>query len=226
MNSYEMKQTRNMKSTVLKALLFSLLLGPVQAQDAARAKSLLDEVYNKVKSYENIVVDFKFDLYNSEADVRQETRGDVTLKGDMYYLNYMGAEQLYDGKKVYTVVPENEEVTIEDRTDDNSSVSPSQMLTFYREGHQYEWDILQNVQGRKIQYVKLIPIDSNSETESILLGIDVETKHIYKLIETGKNGTKTTITVNSFKTDQPLSESLFTFNEKKYKDEGYYIIRN
>ena len=64
-----------MKSTVLKALLFSLLLGPVQAQDAARAKSLLDEVYNKVKSYENIVVDFKFDLYNSEADVRQETRG-------------------------------------------------------------------------------------------------------------------------------------------------------
>ena len=100
------------------------------------------------------------------------------------------------------------------------------MLTFDREGHQYTWDILQNVQGRKIQYVRLTPIDSNSETASILLGIDVETKHIYKLIETGKNGTKTTITVNSFKTDQPLSQSLFTFDEKKYTDEGYYIIRN
>jgi len=215
-----------MKSRLLPALLLTLFLGPVQAQDAAKAKALLDDVYNKVMGYQNIVVDFKFDLYNSEADVRQETRGDVTLKGDMYYLNYMGAEQLYDGKKVYTVVPENEEVTIEDRTDDGGSVSPSKMLTFYREGHKYEWDILQNVQGRKIQYVRLIPIDSNSETESILLGIDVETKHIYKLIETGINGTKTTITVNSFKTDQPLSESLFTFNEKKYKDEGYYIIRN
>lgn len=215
-----------MKSILLPALLLTLFLGPVQAQDAAKAKALLDDVYNKVMGYQNIVVDFKFDLYNSEADVRQETRGDVTLKGDMYYLNYMGAEQLYDGKKVYTVVPENEEVTIEDRTDDGGSVSPSKMLTFYREGHKYEWDILQNVQGRKIQYVRLIPIDSNSETESILLGIDVETKHIYKLIETGINGTKTTITVNSFKTDQPLSESLFTFNEKKYKDEGYYIIRN
>jgi outer membrane lipoprotein-sorting protein len=215
-----------MKSRLLPALLLTLFLSPVQAQDAAKAKALLDEVYNKVMGYQNIVVDFKFDLYNSEADVRQETRGDVTLKGDMYYLNYMGAEQLYDGKKVYTVVPENEEVTIEDRTEDGGSVSPSKMLTFYREGHKYEWDILQNVQGRKIQYVKLIPIDSNSETESILLGVDVETKHIYKLVETGINGTKTTITVNSFKTDQPLSESLFTFNEKKYKDEGYYIIRN
>jgi hypothetical protein len=28
-------------------------------------------------------------------------------------------------------------------------------------------------------------------------------KHIYNLIEMGKNGTKTTLTVNSFKTNQP-----------------------
>ncbi len=215
-----------MKQQPLFFLLALMVSGLVQSQQADKAKALLDEVYDKVRGYENIVVDFKFDLYNSEADVRQETRGNVTLKGDMYYLNYMGAEQLYDGKKVYTVVPENEEVTIEDKSQDSGTVSPSEMLTFYKEGHSYAWDILQNVQGRKIQYVKLTPIDSNSEVASILLGIDVETKHIYKLIETGKNGTKTTITVNSFKTNQPLPKSLFTFDEKKYTDEGYYIIRN
>ena len=100
------------------------------------------------------------------------------------------------------------------------------MLTFYKKGHTYSWDILQNVQGRKIQFVKLIPIDTNSTIESILLGIDAETKHIYRLIETGANSTKTTITVNSFKTNQPLSKTLFTFDENKYKEEGYYIIRN
>jgi outer membrane lipoprotein-sorting protein len=216
----------NMKRISFLILLICLTQGHLTAQEGAKAKALLDEVYNKVKGYDNIVVDFKFDLYNSEADVSQETRGNVTLKGNMYYLNYMGAEQLYDGKKVYTIVPENEEVTIEDKSEDGGTVSPSKMLTFYREGHTYDWDILQNVQGRKIQYVRLTPIDSNSEVAAILLGIDVETKHIYKLIETGKNGTKTTITVNSFKTDQPLSKTLFTFDEKKYTDEGYYIIRN
>jgi len=215
-----------MKLKLFLIFLVCLAAGQLHGQDAEKAKALLDEVYDKVKGYENIVVDFKFDLYNSEADVRQETRGNVTLKGDMYYLNYMGAEQLFDGKKVYTIVPENEEVTIEDKSDDSGTVSPSKMLTFYKEGHTYDWDILQNVQGRKIQFVKLTPIDSNSEVASILLGIDVETKHIYKLIETGQNGTKTTITVNSFKTDQPLSKTLFTFDEKKYTDEGYYIIRN
>ena len=196
------------------------------AQNSAKAKTLLDQVYNKVMSYDNIFVDFKYSLHNEEANINTETRGDVTMQGDKYLFNYLGSKQLYDGEKVYTVVPENEEVTIEDKLDDENTITPSKMLTFYKQGHTYDWDILQNVQGRKIQFVKLTPIDTNSEIKSILLGVDVETKHIYKLIETGKNGTKTTITVNSFKIDQPLSKTLFTFDENKYKNDGYYIIRN
>lgn len=196
------------------------------AQDAAKAKALLDEVYNKVQGYDNIEVTFKYTLENNEANINQETRGDVTMEGDKYLFNYLGSQQVFDGKKVYTIVPENEEVTIDDKSDEENTITPSKMLTFYKKGHIYAWDILQNVQGRMVQYVKLTPIDTNSEIASILLGIDAQTKHIYKLIETGKNGTKTTITVNSFKTNQPLSKTLFTFDEAKYKDEGYYIIRN
>ena len=196
------------------------------AQSSDKAKALLDDVYNKVKSYDNIYVDFKYVVNNTEADINQETRGDVTLEGEKYLFNYLGSKQFYDGNKVYTIVPENEEITIEDKSEDENTVTPSKMLTFYKQGHNYEWDILQNIQGKKIQYVKLTPIDTNTEIKSILLGIDVETKHIYKLIETGKNGTTTTITVNSFKTDQPLSKTLFTFDEDKYKNDGYYIIRN
>jgi outer membrane lipoprotein-sorting protein len=214
---------------MMKKLLFlALMAGATCAmgQNSDKAKLLLDEVYVKVKSYENIMVDFKYVLSNTEAGINNETRGDVTMEGEKYLGNFFGSKQLFDGKKVYTIVPENEEVTIEDQSNDENALTPSKMLTFYKKGFNYQWDILQNVQGKKIQFIKLIPIDSNSEIKSILLGIDVETKNIYKLIETGKNGTTTTITVNSFKTNQPLSKTLFTFDENKYKDEGYYIIRN
>ncbi|CAM3506424.1 LolA family protein [Zobellia roscoffensis] len=196
------------------------------AQNSEKAKALLEDVYAKVKSYDNIYIDFKYVLNNAEAGINQETRGDVTLQGDKYIGNFFGTTLLYDGSKVYTIIPENEEVTIEDKSNDENALTPAKMLTFYREGHNYEMDILQNVNGRKIQYVKLTPIDTNSEIKTILLGIDAETKHIYKLIETGENGTTTTITVNSFKTDQPLSKTLFTFDEAKYKNDGYYIVRN
>ena len=196
------------------------------AQNSQKAKTLLDEVYTNVTSYENIFIDFNYTLENTEANIKQETKGNVTLKGDKYLANLFGATQLFDGSKVYTVVPDNEEVTIENPSEEENTVTQSKMLTFYKTGHNYQWDILQNVNGRKIQFVKLIPIDTNTEIKSILLGVDAQTKHIYRLIETGKNGTKTTITVNSFKTNQPLSKSLFTFDEAKYKNEGYYIIRN
>jgi len=214
-----------MKKIFFIAVAF-LSINLVNAQNSEKAKSLLDDVYNKVQGYDNIFVDFKYVLNNQEAGINDETRGDVTMQGDKYVANFFGAQQIYDGSKVYTIVPENEEVTIEDKSEDDDTITPSKMLTFYKQGHTYKWDILQNIQGRKIQFIKLIPIDTNTEISSILLGIDAETKHIYKVIETGKNETMTTITVNSFKTNQPLSKTLFTFDEDKYKDEGYYIIRN
>ncbi len=214
---------------IKKALaLFTIITFGISSygQNSQKAKALLDEVYTNVTSYDNIFIDFNYTLENTEANIKQETKGNVTLKGDKYLANLFGATQLFDGSKVYTVVPDNEEVTIENPSEEENTVTPSKMLTFYKTGHNYEWDILQNVNGRKIQFVKLIPIETNTEIKSILLGIDDQTKHIYRLIETGKNGTKTTITVNSFKTNQPLSKSLFTFNEAKYKNDGYYIIRN
>ncbi len=197
------------------------------SQDSGKAKTLLDDVYNKVNGYDNIFVDFKYILDNTAENIHQETRGDVTLQKDKYIFNYLGATQMYDGQKIYTIVPENEEVTIENKNEiEEGAITPSKMLTFYREGYKYKWDILQNIKGRKIQYIKLTPIDTNAEIKEILLGIDAQTKHIYNLImKTGDNDTKTTITVNSFKTNQPISKTLFTFDAKKYEDSGYYIIR-
>ena len=211
------------KITALTFLTLGML--SLNAQNSQKAKTLLDEVYNQVIAHDNIYIDFEYVLENLDANTKSGTQGDVTLKGNKYKANLFGSTQLYDGSKVYTIVPDNEEVTIEDRSDD-TNVTPSEMLTFYRKGHSYAWDIQQNIKGRKIQFVKLVPIDTHTEIKSILLGIDQDTKNIYKLIETGNNGTKTTITVNSFKTDQSLSQSFFTFDEAEYKSNGYYIVRN
>ncbi|WP_103070581.1 LolA family protein [Aquimarina sediminis] len=202
-------------------LLFVLCVTTIQAQSA---KGLLDEVSTKVKNYNNIAISFKYAINNPAESVSQETRGDVTLKGNKYVLNLMGTERMYDGKKLHVIIPEDEEINISTQNEgDDEGITPSKMLTFYEEGYSYKMDIVQNVKGRKIQYVKLTPIDSKSDLKEILLGIDKQTKHIYKLIQKQNNGTNITITVNSFKTNQPLSETLFVFDKSKY--ENYYINR-
>ena len=207
------------KAAILFVLLFSVNL--VQAQDA---KKLLNEVSAKVKSYDNIIIDFKWNLSNEKEKVNQETRGDVTIAGDKYLLNMLGTTRMFDGKKIYAIVPEDEEVTISNyNPQDDKDITPSKLLTFYEKGYTYKTDIVQTVKGRKIQYIKLSPIDSKAEIKNILLGIDVQTKHIYRLIQIDDNGTKYTLTVNSMKTNEPLSKTLFTFDKAKYEKEGYYI---
>jgi outer membrane lipoprotein-sorting protein len=193
-----------------------------QAQNSQKARNLLDEVSAKVKSYDNIAIDFKYSLTNPKENLNQESKGNVIMQGNKYVLNFMGVTKIYDGKKIYNIVPEDEEISIS-KFDENEedAVTPSKMLTFFNHGFKYSWDILQNVRGRKIQYVKLVPTSSKDERKEIYLGIDVQTKHIYNLMEIGKNGSKTTITVNSFKTNQPLSKNQFTFAESKYPN--YYI---
>lgn len=194
------------------------------AQNAEKAKQLLDEVSAKVDGYENVLIDFKYSLENPSENLNRETRGDVSLKGEKYLLNIMGTTRIFDGKKVYAIIPENEEINISTyNPKDDNSLTPSKMLTFYKKGYNYNWDITQDIKGRKIQYIKLIPTDKSSEIKNILLGIDKQTKNIYNLIQTQKDGSIITITVSSFKTDQPLPESLFEFKEGRYKD--YYINR-
>ncbi|MCJ7757126.1 MAG: outer membrane lipoprotein carrier protein LolA [Gillisia sp.] len=196
----------------------------VNAQDTTKAEILLNEVSSKVKSYDNMVIDFKYTLENSAENMSQETRGDVSINGDRYVLNLMGTTQIFDGKKIYTIIPEDQEINISNYVaEDDNNITPSKMLTFYQEGYTYKWDVTQDIKGRKIQYIKLTPIDSNADVKNILLGIDSQTKHIYNLIQTQDNGTKITITIKSFKTNQPLAKTLFTFKEDRYKD--FYINR-
>jgi len=199
-------------------LLFSF---STQAQDK-KAKALLDAVTAKIKSYDNIVIDFKYSLNNLKENINQESKGNVTMKGNKYVLNLMGVTKIFDGKNNYTINPEDEEVAISKVNEkDDTAITPSKLLTFFNSGYKYTWDIPQNVKGRKIQYIKLVPNNTKDQRKEILLGIDTQTKNIYNLIEVGRNGTKTTLTVNSFKINQPLSKNQFTFDASKYPK--YYI---
>lgn len=213
-------KTFKMKNIVL-ILVATLTFASAQAQDP---KKLLSEVSAKANSYDNIKIDFKYNLSNTKENINQDTRGDVTITGDKYVLNMIGVTTMFDGRNIYTVVPEDEEVTISKYNPaEDKQITPSKMLTFYEKGYNYKMDITQTIKGRKIQFVKLIPINSKAEIKDILLGIDAQTKHIYKLIQTDANGTKYTLTVNTFKTNQPISQAMFTFDEAKYKKDGYYI---
>ena len=210
-----------MKKIVWICFVF-LVSFPLQGQSPEVAKKLLDDVSETIASFENLSFHFSYVLENRQENIRQETTGSATIKGDQYKISFLGNEQLFDGEKTYTIIPENEEITISSPDDDSGfGINPSELLVFYKTGYAYQWDIKQNVKGRPIQFIKLIPNKENREVKYLLLGIDMRTKVIYRLIEIGNSETRTTLTLKNLRTNTPLNSDFFTFDDSKYPD--YYI---
>ena len=194
----------------------------VWTQTPIEAQNLLELASKQMESYENIEFEFSYTLNNRMEQINQESSGNVTIAQDKYKLKFLDAIQLFDGKALYTIVPENEEITITQANDDEDfGINPKELLKFHKKGYNYHWDISQRVKGKNIQFVKLIPTKEDGDIVSLLLGIDTQKNHLYKLIEVGENGTVTTLTINQIKVDGSLSENFFVFNQDDYPN--YYI---
>tara|TARA_B100000809_G_scaffold134211_1_gene131931 strand:+ start:9995 stop:10660 length:666 start_codon:yes stop_codon:yes gene_type:complete len=192
------------------------------SQNSEEAVKLLNKVSENIKSYDNIYINYTYTLFNSEEDINQTNKGSFVTENDKWKFVMLDVTRIFDGDKLYTISPDDEEVTISTQNpDDESTITPNKMLYFYEEGYNFEMDIVQYVGRKKIQYVKLVPMDSDAEIKYILMGIDVEFNQIYKVIETGINDTQTTIAIIDFEVNLPLEGSLFVFDKEKYND--YYM---
>jgi outer membrane lipoprotein-sorting protein len=212
-----------MKIKLLLVTLIFFLSTHSWSQTSLEAKDLLEKASEKLDSYISFELEFSYVLNNRIEQINQESKGKVTVSGDRYKLNFLDAIQLFDGKTIYTIVPENEEITLIKPTDGDEDFifNPANILRFYKEGYDYHWDISQKIKGKNIQFIKLMPTVDDSDIKSILVGIDTYENHIYRLIEVGLNGTITTLTINSIEINKKLSSDFFVFDPSDYPN--YYI---
>jgi hypothetical protein len=210
-----------MKKTILIFLIY-LNCNSMYSQNDSRAISLLNKVSEKIDSSVSFKISFTYTLENIDEGINQNSDGSIIIKEDNYLLDFMGIKQLSDANKIYSIVPENEEIIISNIEDeDNNTIKPSKLLVFYRDGYLILWDKKEIIDDNVIQFVKLIPIDSVSDIDYLLLGVNTTTNDIKKLIEIGKNQTKTILSVKSIEYDILIEDDLFVFNKDNYPT--YYI---
>jgi outer membrane lipoprotein-sorting protein len=199
------------------------------SQQKDEARVLLDNVSTTMKSYNNMKLNFSTSLINEEAGIGENDElpsiGIITLQGEKYNLDYLGNTFIFNGGKLYVINHDEKEITVNDQdlNDDDGVIYPSKLLTFYKKGYNFKMGIIKNIKGRKIQFINLTPIDTDSEIVKVNLGIDLKTNHIYKLIQFGENGTKTILTIEQFKSNQNIPDELFQFDQISYEKLGYLI---
>ena len=70
-----------------------------------------------------------------EEDISQTNNGSFVTENDNWRFEMLGVTRIFDGDKLYSISPDDEEVTISSQDpEDETTITPNKMLYFYEDG--------------------------------------------------------------------------------------------
>jgi len=201
------------KIILASALVGSFTFSFAQKVDA-KAKTILETVSKNYKAKKNTY--FKFSYGTGTGKVSKTETGIFYSTPTQYKLNIMGNEQIFDGKKVYNISKEDQEVTIAQPNGSEKALSPINYLDEYKTGY----TVTYAGKSGGLDLIKMVPVKDNG-VKSVVLYINTPKKQISKIVQTSSSNDLAVITVNQYKENQSLSASTFSFDKTKYKN---YLI--
>jgi outer membrane lipoprotein-sorting protein len=209
----------------LSVVLLNFGLNAQTPENRAKAKKILDKVSEKTKSFSTIEATFTFELNNQQENIKEKAVGTIKTKGNKYVLDLMGTTTYCDGKTIWTVMKDEEEVDISEvDEEDDKTLNPAKVFTMYEKGFKYTFvkDIFEDT--RALYVIDLIPLNYDGEYSRIRLKIDKDKYTVYSMTRYGNDGNIYTIKIKKYITNKPMPDNMFVFNKSKYP--GFEIIDN
>lgn len=212
---------------IKKLLLLLIIPCAVAAQNDPKAEAILKKVSEINKAYKDIAVDFSYTLENKQAELNDSRDGSLILAGTKFRLQLMGQDIYSNGSIVWYVMKEDEEVHVKsvDEFKSETDLDPANIFSQYDKGFKSKYHGDESFQGKTVSVVDLFPEDPGKKPYSrVRLGIDKKTNHIVYSKTFGKDGTDYLLTVKSMKTNAGVGSGLFSYNQKKFEDEGFDVV--
>jgi outer membrane lipoprotein-sorting protein len=207
-----------MKKSLL--VLVACVLGslPIQAQDDARSKAIVDKLMTQAKAWTSFEADFSSRLQNTKdkLDVKQE--GNMKVKGKKFRLVLDKNTIINDGVTLYTYNKDANEVSLNDPKEMDQDLDPSTLFTQYEKGFKSQFvEEKADAAGVMTQVVKLFPLDpAKKPFHTVVLTVD-KAKTLPRSIQVlYKDGNVVTYTLKKFTPNVELADVLFTFDKSKY----------
>jgi outer membrane lipoprotein-sorting protein len=206
----------------MKYLIFALVVffyGNVWAQTDVEAGKILDEMSSRYKKIPSYRAKFSYELLNNANGKVEKLDGNITVKGDKYYLKLKSQEVFNNQKTVWTYLPEEKEVIVSE-PDEDDAMNPSKIYQIYRNGFRYALTQDQKVEGVLCYVILLEPEKTSKKKYNFVqcrLFIAKDSKHLkrWEMTEKG-NLSKTSVTISEFVVDNRVKDSEFYFDKSKY----------
>ena len=188
-----------------------------QGSSDAAAKSILDKVSTKFKSFKGVQSNFSLIVEDANGKVQGNKKGTVFMKGPKYRVSLTGQEIFCDGKNIWTFDKSSNEVTISKFDPTANAITPQKLFTNF-----YDKDFLYKLNGEKkqgaktIQEIEMTPLDKTKTFHKVLVYVDKGAQTIYSTKVMEKNGNKYTYTVSSINGNANITDNQFVFDKSKY----------
>jgi len=193
----------------------------VQAQEVKdiKAKGILDKLSAKTKTYTSMSADFEYTMKNVAEDIEESQSGSLVTQGEKYNLEIAGQKIISDGKTVWTVLDEAEEVQINDVPDADERedyISPTKILTLWEKGFKYKYDKSMTLNGVEVDVINLFPEKADEQSfHTIKIYVNKDKMQVDQIDIKGKDGTDFVYTIRTFKTNENIAENTFMFSTAK-----------
>jgi len=186
-------------------------------QSDPQAKSILDAVSKKFKTYSSAKADFVLKISTADNKVLDTKKGTVLLKGNKYHVNLGGQEVYCNGKTIWTYNKDTKEVQVNDYQPEQGTISPARLFTnFYDKEFLYRLEGTSKLNGHSVDVIEMTPLDKSKSFFKVIAMIDKQNKNLLSTEIFEKGGNRYTYQVEKFTPDVPAGDSDFAFNTKEH----------
>jgi outer membrane lipoprotein carrier protein len=184
------------------------------------AKAILEKVKVKYEAYKSVEATFTLAIEIPDQP-KEEQPGKLIQAGDKYRLELANQTLVCDGKSIWLYLKQNKEVQINnfDAEEEEAFLSPRDLLRIYeREDFVYVLSNEYTEGGKILQDIEFKPTDPNSEYSKMRLSVDKATSQIKRIKAFAKDGSRYTLTVGVFKSNQTYPASTFVWSKTECPD--------
>jgi len=206
------------KITLFASLIFSIIFFlDAKAQKEPKAKAVLESMSQKYQSMNGFTGNFDF-IFQDQTGSSDRQSGEIAVKGEMYRLKLPDQEIFNNGKTVWTYIVTDtyKEVTINEVSQMEGELTPSNIYRMYESGFGYSLIGEKSYQGETAQIVELIAEKPDAPFQKVNLMINKASKDLMGWEIFDGTGGVFSYTFRDIKSDSTLDEAYFSFNEKDY----------
>ena len=202
------------KNKIIKiALIFVIGYSNLFAQDSGI--KILEKVKENALSIENGY--YEFTINSNLGNNLIPISGEFFIKDEKYFIETPDIDQLFDGKNIYTIIHENEEIIISKNNNTFFNFTPNQILNFFLDGYNLTFEkdydkYIVNAYSKKDEFI-MYKIKVNN------IDFSIEQIEMFDLESDTLLNTFLTI---SYEYNLPVPPSLFKFDNNKYQN--YLIV--